>query len=158
MRFTTSVICVAASAMAVAACGGSSSSSSAPAPAPAAPAEPTITISGMAFSPLDLHVPAGATVTVVNRDGILHSVTSEAAPNAFTPGPVGGIAFDTGQFTGQRTFSIPANAATGTVVPYYCTSHLSMMATPNGTITIDPNASTTTSSPSPPPPSGMPGY
>jgi plastocyanin len=171
MRFTTSVLCVAASAMLVAGCGGSSNNgSAAPAPTPSTPstpstpaapaASPTITISGMAFSPLNLHVPAGATVTVVNKDGFDHTVTSETAANMFTPGSVGGVQFDTGLFTGTRTFSVPANAATGTVVPYYCKVHLATMATPTGTITIDPSAATTTSStpaPAPAPPS-MPGY
>jgi plastocyanin len=158
MRVTTPVVWAAMSA-ALAACGGSSSSS-APAPAPVPSGSgPTITISSLAFSPLDLHVPPGATITVVNRDGMLHSVTSEATANAFTPGSVGGIAFDTGQFTGVRTFSIPANAATGTVVPYYCTAHLGTMATPNGTITIDPSAATTGAAPAPTSGGGgMPGY
>jgi plastocyanin len=164
MRFTTSILCVAASAMAVAGCGGGTTygGSAAPAPTPAAPTTgATITISGMAFSPLDLHVPAGGTVTVVNRDGVQHSVTSETAANMFTPGSVGGVQFDTGLFVGTHTFSIPANAATGTVVPYYCRNHLNTMVTPTGTITIDPSATTTTSAPAPAPsmpaPS-MPGY
>jgi plastocyanin len=104
----------------------------------------------MAFSPLDLHVPAGATVTVVNQDGIQHSVTSEASQNAFTKGAVGGVSFDTGPFTGTQMFTIPANAPTGTVIPYFCTIHLATMATPNGAITIDPNAAGTTSAPSAP--------
>jgi plastocyanin len=154
MRLTTPAVWAALSA-ALAACGGSSYTSPSAAPSPT-PSGPTITISNLAFSPLDLHVPAGATVTVVNRDAMLHSVTSEASANAFTRGSVGGIAFDTGQFAGTRTFSIPANAASGTVVPYYCTAHLGAMATPNGTITIDPSASTTTAAPTPSP--GMPGY
>lgn len=101
-----------------------------------------ITISNLAYSPLSLAVPPGATVTVVNNDGMPHSLTSESAPGRFTPGAVGGIQFDTGQFSsGQRTFTIPAGAAAGTVVPFYCTVHLAGMATPNGSITVDPNAS-----------------
>lgn len=136
----------------LAACGGSSSGSS---PAPTPTPTPTVggpqsfqlTISGLAFSPLDLQVPAGATVTVVNKDAMQHSVTSEASPGAFTPGAVGGVQFDTGPFTGTRTFTIPANAATGTVIPYYCTVHLGTMATPNGTLTIA--ASTPTPTPTP---------
>ena len=169
MRFTTSVLCAAASAMVIAGCGGSSNNgSAAPAPTPATPStpaaptsSPTITISGMAFSPLNLHVPAGATVTVVNQDSPLqHSVTSESAPNMFTPGSVGGVQFDTGLFTGTHTFTVPANAATGTAVPYYCRTHLNTMATPTGTITIDPSATTTTtpSTPAPTPAPSMPGY
>lgn len=130
-------------ALAVAAAGCGSSSSSSPAPAPQGPGF-FITISNLAFSPLDLHVPPGATVTVVNRDAMTHSVTSEAHASDFTPGSVGGVAFDTGAFTGTRTFTIPSGAAANTVVPYYCTVHRGTMATPNGTLTIDPTATATT--------------
>jgi len=83
---------------------------------------------------------------VVNDDGMPHSVTSEATQNAFTPGSVSGISFDTGAFTGSRTFSIPSNAASGTVIPFFCTVHRGTMNTPNGSITIDPTATATTSS------------
>jgi plastocyanin len=131
----TSAALFAALAGAGVACGGGGSST------PAAAAPPggfVITISSSSFSPLDLHVPPGGTVTVVNRDGMSHSVTSEASANAFTPGSAGGVAFDTGQFTsGSRSFTIPSNAANGTRVPYFCTSHLGTMSTPNGTITVD---------------------
>lgn len=116
-----------------------------------------ITIHGMAFSPLQLAVPPGATVTVVNQDGIPHSVTSEATNDAVTPGAVNGVQFDTGQFTTQQTFTIPANAPQGAVVPYYCTVHRSAMATPNGSIRIDSSAQP---GPAPgtmsPPPTPMP--
>jgi plastocyanin len=121
------------------ACGSSYSSSS-----PAPPQQSTgffITISNMSFSPLDLRVPPGGTVTVINQDSVPHSVTSETTLNAFTPGAVSGISFDTGEFgNGTKTFSIPPTAATSTVVPYYCTFHKGTMATPNGAITIDPTA------------------
>ncbi len=113
-------------------CGGSSSSS--------LPAGFYITISGMAFSPTNLAVPPGATVTVLNRDSIAHTVTSEATSGAYTPGSVGGVSFDTGQFTGQKSFTIPSTATEGTVIPYYCKVHTSTMATPNGTITIQASA------------------
>src|SRR4051812_37052019 len=54
-----------------------------------------ITISGgFTFSPANLVVPPGATVTVNNTDSMLHSATSESAPSAFTPGAVGGVSFD----------------------------------------------------------------
>lgn len=129
--------------LAVVAAGCGSSSSSSPAPPPQGSGF-FITISSLAFSPLDLRVPPGATVTVVNRDGMAHSVTSEAHANDFTPGAVGGVAFDTGPFTGTRTFTIPSSAAANTVVPYYCTVHRGAMATPNGTLTIDPTATATT--------------
>lgn len=112
-----------------------------------------ISISGNAFAPLNLAVPPGATVTVVNRDGMAHSVTSEATAGAFTPGAVAGVSFDTGAFTGTATFAIPGDAAQGTVVPYYCTTHLGTMATPTGTITIDAGAE-----PAPYPGGGGSGY
>lgn len=133
---------LAALGLAVAACGSSSSSSS-PAPAPQGPGF-FITISNLSYSPLNLHVPPGATVTVLNQDGMPHSVTSEATQNAFTPGSVSGVSFDTGPFTGTKTFSIPAAATGGTVIPYYCTVHRGTMATPNGAITVDPSAVATT--------------
>src|SRR5512138_1052517 len=135
---------MAIAAVALAACGGSSSSSTS-----SRPTSPGfyIQINGMAFSPLNLHAPAGATVTVLNDDSVPHSVTSESAPNAFTPGAVAGISFETGRFTGNRSFTLPADAKEGTAIPYYCSVHTSTMATPNGTITID-----TSAKPAAPPP------
>jgi hypothetical protein len=53
---------------------------------------------------------------------------------------VSGIAFDTGAFTGTRSFTIPSNAPNGTVIPFYCTVHLGMMVPPNGAITVDSSA------------------
>jgi plastocyanin len=108
-----------------------------------------ITIHSMSFGPAELAAPPGATVTVVNQDGFQHSVTSEAAAGDFTPGAVGGVQFDTGPFTGTATFTIPANAVDGTVIPYYCTVHKSMMATPNGSLKVD-----STAKPGPAPGSG----
>ena len=168
----------AAGVTAVAACGGSSSMSTpTPTPTPSSPSTPVgtgtgffITITGMTFTPLNLNVPPGATVTVKNDDTMPHSVTSEAKALAFTPGSVGGVQFDTGIFSGgQKTFTIPANAVEKAVVPYYCRNHQGAMATPTGTITIDasaqPNAApggTTTGggggSPSGQPTGGMPTY
>ena len=87
----------------------------------------------------NLTVAPGTTVTVVNKDSTGHTVTSESAADAFTPGSVGGVQFDTGVFTGTRTFVIPASAANGTVVPYYCQVHKGMMAN-RGQITISTSA------------------
>jgi plastocyanin len=112
-----------------------------------------ISISNMSFAPLNLAVPPGATVTVLNRDAMAHSVTSEATAGAFTPGAVAGISFDTGAFTGTRSFTIPSGAVQGTVVPYYCNTHLGTMATPTGTITVDASAQ-----PAPEPGGGGGGY
>jgi plastocyanin len=95
----------------------------------------TITIQNFAYSPSNLDVPPGATVTVVNRDSVAHSVTSESALGNFTPGGVNGVSFDTGNFAaGTRSFTIPPSAPMGTVVPYYCVPHTSGM--PQGTVTI----------------------
>lgn len=124
---------LAAAGAAAPGCGGSSSDDD---EGDALPPGFYITISGMRFSPLELSVPPGATVTVLNRDGEVHSVTSQSAPSAFTPGSVAGVAFDTGLFLGQRTFTVPASAPEGTVIPYYCSSHLQTMVTPNGTLRI----------------------
>ncbi|HET6437625.1 MAG TPA: hypothetical protein VFG59_06175 [Anaeromyxobacter sp.] len=99
-----------------------------------------LTIQGMAFSPIPLAVPPGGTVTVLNRDSMAHTVTSEAAENDFTKGSVGGVEFDTGSFTGQAQFTIPASAADGTLIPFFCNIHKGSMATPNGTIKVDSTA------------------
>ncbi len=100
-----------------------------------------IRISSLSFSPVSLSVPPGADVVVVNDDGPMsHSVTSEAAAGDFTPGSVGGVSFDTGEFTGQTHFVIPSSAPDGIVVPYYCTVHKGVMNTPDGSITIDAGA------------------
>jgi plastocyanin len=145
MRVTTRTWFAALIGAAVA-CGGGSDGA-APAPSPAGGQGFVITISGMRFSPLDLHVPPGATVTVVNQDGEVHSVTSQAAPSTFVAGAVNGVSFDTGLFTGTRTFSIPASAPDGTVVPFFCRSHLGAMVTPNGTVTVDAAAAPPASAP-----------
>ena len=98
-----------------------------------------ISIQGLDFTPLNVTVAPGGTVTVRNVDGIPHSLTSEAAMGNFSPGAVNGVSFDTGLFsTGDRTITIPANAAPGTVVPYFCRFHLAMM--PQGTITVQSGA------------------
>ena len=120
---------------ALAACGGSSSSNN-----KNLPPGYYITISSMRFSPLNLAVPPGKTVTVLNDDSMEHSVTSQTTAGSFTPGAVAGVSFDTGNFVGQRSFTIPSTAPEGTVIPYYCRTHLASMATPNGTITITGSA------------------
>jgi plastocyanin len=129
-------------ALALASCGGSSSGGGGTVSGGGTPGF-YITIRGMAFSPLELSVPAGQTVTVLNQDAMPHTVTSEAAAGDFTPGSVGGVQFDTGSFTGQTSFTIPANAPNGTVIPYYCRVHTTTMATPTGTIKVDDTAQPT---------------
>ena len=144
------VILAALGLAAASGCGGSSNTAST---SSALPPGYYIVITNMAYSPLNLAVPAGSTVTVVNRDVAMpHSVTQQVAQATFTPGAPSGTPFDTGLFTGTRTFVVPTGLPTGTVLHYYCASHGSTMATPNGTITIDALAS-----PSPGADPGTPG-
>jgi plastocyanin len=127
------ILVVGSTVLLAAGCGGSSSSNS-------LPPGYYISISGMAFSPLNLDVPPGATVTVINHDSMGHSVTSEATPNAYVPGGVAGVSFDTTIFTGTKTFTVGAAAPEGTLIPYFCLSHTGLMATPNGSITVHASA------------------
>jgi plastocyanin len=96
----------------------------------------TINIQNFAFSPNDITVAPGATVTVMNMDTVQHSVTSESAVGSFALGAVGGVQFDTGVLApgGSGSFTIPASATAGTVVPFFCKVHLSAM--PQGSVTI----------------------
>ena len=136
------VALVALTASVAVGCGGSNSSTS---------STPGffITISNLSFSPLNLRAPPGATVTVINNDSMAHQVVSEATSGSFVPGAVAGISFDTGAFTGQKSFTLPSGAANGTLVPYFCNIHKNTRATPNGQITID-----STAAPSSPPGGG----
>ncbi len=88
----------------------------------------TITITGMTFSPAELAVPPGATIIVNNLNPTqYHTVTSEAKVGDFFGGAVGGVVFDTGDIEDRAVFTIPANAPNGTVIPYFCREHLTMM-------------------------------
>lgn len=119
--------------------GGNGGPTPSPTPTPTPDAgtqQAVITIQNFRFSPDNLEVAPGATVTVTNMDSAEHSVTSQAKEGDFTKGAVNGVSFDTGEFaSGSRTFTIPANAPSGTVVPYFCTEHKSGMAN-TGRITI----------------------
>jgi plastocyanin len=97
---------------------------------------PTITIQNFAFSPNAITVAPGDTVTVMNMDTAPHSVTSESAVNGLVLGAVNGVQFDTGILNAgaSGTFTIPASAPAGTVVPYFCKVHLGAM--PQGTVTV----------------------
>ena len=54
----------------------------------------------------------------------------------FVLGAVNGVQFDTGiiQPGSSGTFSIPANAPSGTVIPFFCVVHGAMMQ--QGTLTV----------------------
>jgi len=106
-------------------CGGSST-----------PAANTITISNYTYSPSNLSVTPGTTVTVVNQDGTNHSLTSQSALGSYTAGAVNGVQFDTGPFTGTASFTISSTAQVGSVIPYFCTVHKGTMGMGQGQITI----------------------
>ena len=75
-----------------------------------------ITIQNFAFSPTDLTVAPGATVTVTNKDQVTHTLTATK----------GG--FDTGDIpAGQsKTFTAPKTPGT---YPYICSIHQYMSGT-----------------------------
>jgi plastocyanin len=119
------------------------------------PSGPTISIQNLTFSPADMSVAAGTTITIVNNDSMAHTVTSEAADNDFTPGAVAGVSFDSGLIApggggnpspppnpgpyveaATASITIPTSAPSGTVIPYFCQNHKGAMATPNGHITV----------------------
>lgn len=157
------VVLLAAASLA-AACGGSSNSgmvnttstSDGGTGSDGGAASITIHIRGLAFSPENPSAPPGATVTVVNDDSpTVHSMTSEATAGTFTPGAVAGVSFDTGLFTGTRSFTIPSTAVTGTVIPFYCRNHLGMMVDAMKlALTIGPASSTPTTPMTPVTPGG----
>ena len=144
MRRSLPALAFNAVALTVASCGGSMSNDGNPAATASStngtPAD-LITISGSAFTPATLQVTPGAMVTVRNLDPMPHSVTSEAGVNAFRPGSVAGISFDTGQFMGVATFMIPAAAPVGTVIPFFSAVDTTGMMTPTGEIEIVPDTS-----------------
>lgn len=97
--------------------------------------ELVITIQDLTYSPENLIVPPGSTVLVRNLDVEPHSVTSQSAVGDYRRGAVAGVTFDTGTFSGQRSFSLPQDAPSGTVIPYFCTVHLAGMRN-QGRLTI----------------------
>src|SRR5271166_2002174 len=73
--------------------------------------EVVATIDNFTFSPDELHVPAGTTVTWTNRDDIPHTVTDADNPRTIKSGPL-----DTGE-SYRRTFSLPGKYS------YFCSLH-----------------------------------
>jgi plastocyanin len=74
-----------------------------------------VTISDFSFTPADLTVPAGATVTWTNDDDFAHTVTSSDG------------LFDSGELAGGQTFEFTFTEP-GTY-PYVCNIHPNMTAT-----------------------------
>ncbi|SEM18349.1 cupredoxin domain-containing protein [Streptacidiphilus jiangxiensis] len=98
------------------------SAPSSPGPPSARPSAATaqIVIDNFAFSPANLTVHAGESITVVNHDSTTHTLTARPG-SAFDTGPV-----NPGQ---SATFTAPATPGT---YPYVCTIHASM----HGTLTV----------------------
>lgn len=81
----------------------------------AAPVDAAVSISGFAFGPNALEVPAGTTVTWTNNDGPSHTVTADDG------------AFDSGSLGTGATYSFTFDTP-GTYT-YHCTFHQNMTAT-----------------------------
>ena len=139
-KTAAATLLAAATALTLTACSGSSShpaatSTSAPtatssSPSSAATSTSTATsapagasqiiISNFAFSPADLSVTPGQTVTVVNKDSTAHTLTA-----------TNGKAFDTGDIAPAATATFTAPMTAGTY-SYICTIHQFM----RGTLTV----------------------
>jgi len=111
-------------ALVLAGCGGSGSGYGAaptkttPESAPASAAAPGgLTIGGFAYDPTPLTAAPGAVITVANRDGSTHTVTSDAA-GLFHSGDV--------SKGGPVTFTAPTKPGTYT---FHCDYHASMHGT-----------------------------
>jgi plastocyanin len=83
-------------------------------------AEATVVIDNFSFSPAQLSISAGSTVTWENHDDIPHTIVNDATPRDFKSPPV-----DSGEKFSQ-TFAKPG------IYRYFCSLHPHM----TGTITV----------------------
>jgi len=81
---------------------------------PTADKNSTIISQNFAYSPQEVRVKAGQTVTFTNKDLVGHSVTSE-----------NGSSFDTGVIDSNQTITFTAPNTPGSY-PFYCTVHPNM--------------------------------
>ena len=111
--------------------GGDDTEESTEAGAEVGPAGASVTIEGIAYSPAEIEVTAGTTVTWTNDDDVLHTVTSGRQAEQGVPGVSDGKdprpdgTFD-GQLDGESTtfeftFDEPGTYA------YYCDIHVGMV-------------------------------
>ncbi len=115
-RSTAAALAVVGSALLLAACSSTPSGSgggATTATSGGGSAGATITIQNFAFSPVTLTVRPGEIVTVVNKDGVAHTLTSTTG------------AFDTGDIAagGSTTFKAPTTPGT---YRYHCKIHVTM--------------------------------
>jgi plastocyanin len=115
-RTITICLTVAALGAGVTACGGYSSDE--PAAAAKAPTAggTAVSVQDNSFTPADLEVAVGDTVTFTNEGAIAHTVTATS-----------GADFDSGSLAPGATFNFTASKA-GTVT-YVCTFHSGMQGT-----------------------------
>jgi plastocyanin len=78
---------------------------------------PQVTIDNFAFTPAEITVSPGTTVTWLNRDDIPHTVTDAADPRAFKSAPL-----DTGD-SFSHVFATPGTYR------YFCSLHAHMQGT-----------------------------
>jgi plastocyanin len=78
---------------------------------------PQVTIDNFAFTPAEITVSAGTTVTWLNRDDIPHTITDAADPRAFKSAPL-----DTGD-SFSHMFAAPGT------YHYFCSLHAHMQGT-----------------------------
>lgn len=84
-------------------------------PALKLPGPNEVWIQGSAFSPETITVTTGTTITWTNKDGVIHTVTSNTG------------LFDSGNIGNNGTYSLKVTAA-GTF-PYFCKLHTTMTGT-----------------------------
>jgi plastocyanin len=96
--------------------GGSSNTTTGPGPGPVPQVTTDVAMQNTSFTPPDIQVSPGATVTFTNRDGFNHNVTFSS--NAVTS--IGDYA------NGARTTTMPATPGT---YAYHCTIHAGMGGT-----------------------------
>lgn len=97
----------------------SSTTNPTPTPTPEAGASSSVSIVNMNYSPADITVKKGATVTWTNNDDVAHTVTADS-----------NNAFDSGNMDKGKTFSHTFDTA-GTFA-YHCTYHSNM----HGKVTV----------------------
>ncbi len=118
-RWATVVAAAALAGLLLAACGGgggTASTSNTSGKGTAGTATDTVTITNFMFSPMTATVAPGATVKVVNKDAVTHTLSA-----------MGGQ-FDTGDIGPQQTKTFTAPTTPGTY-HYICNIHQYMMGT-----------------------------
>lgn len=111
---------------------GSSANTASPAAATTNAKHVTVQLQSSAFSPAQIHVTPGTTVTWKNDDAVIHTVTSGQN------GKPDGV-FDSKDLAPGKSFSYTFKKS-GTY-PYYCVYHPNMV----GTVTVSSTNATTTS-------------